>query len=974
MRERYTREESPRQSERFSHATVDALSAHLAILDETGEIVAVNRAWRAFGQANQAQLASVCEGVNYLSVCDAAAGPESEEAQQVANNIRAIISGQDKECAIEYPCHSAEEKRWFVVRVSRFSGDGVVRIVVAHENITERKQVEESLREREEWYRTSFVGALDGICLADAKTGLIIDCNQALAALVDRDKAELIGQHQTILHPPVEENKPFSPTFREHLGDKTGQVLNTQVVTKTGQIKEVAIKARVLNLAGKKVMQGLFRDITTQKRAEEALKESEAKYKAIFAGAAEGIFVTDIETKQTHYLNTAAYRMFGYTEEEFLRLEVPDMFSKEDRDFAMAEFAAHVRGEKSLTTDLPCCRKDGSKFYANINTSLMTLGGRPCIVGLFTDITDRKLAEDALQQFNQEMKSAAVQVKKLMSDVVIKNDFTGRFDNPTLTPCWEWKKCDNTACPSYRNHVNLRCWEIAGTLCGGKVQGRFANKIGDCSLCEVYQSARANPVVDLGETFNNMIAKLYDQYNELNESNQHLEAAIEQTKRMTVQAECATRAKSEFLANMSHEIRTPMTSILGFAEMLHEDVLCCDVCSDNTRCQKRLIYSEAISTIQRNGEHLLAVINDILDISKIEAGKFQLEPTRISPVQLVAEVVSLMRPQAAAKQLTLKTELAQFLPETVLTDPLRLRQILVNLVGNAIKFTDQGEVRLAVRMILGTGTAPFSSVENRDSPPVIPPRLSFDVTDTGIGMNEEQIGKLFKPFSQVDSSSTRKFGGTGLGLCISKHLAEALGGSIEVRSEPGKGSTFSVTIDPGPLDGTKMMHNAQESMFDRLPTTTAATSDKIELHGRILLAEDGLDNQRLISLLLKKAGADVSTVENGQLAVSAALAACEESKPFDVILMDMQMPVLDGYEATRQLRTLDYTGPIVALTAHAMAEDCQKCLDAGCNDYATKPIDRKKFLATVASWEARGQSHNDSPDSSTGGNQSSIAK
>ena len=279
----------------------------------------------------------------------------------------------------------------------------------------------------------------------------------------------------------------------------------------------------------------------------------------------------------------------------------------------------------------------------------------------------------------------------------------------------------------------------------------------------------------------------------------------------------------------------------------------------------------------------------------------------------------------------------------MLTDP--LRQILVNLVGNAIKFTDQGEVRLAVRLIsaLGKGTVPDQpsvgarSDENRDSPPIISPQLCFDVTDTGIGINEEQVGKLFQPFSQVDCSSTRKFGGTGLGLCISKHLAEVLGGNIEVQSTPGQGSTFSATIDPGPLDGMHMIQNTQEALLDRPPSTTAATPDKIALCGRILVAEDGLDNQRLIALLLRKAGAQVSAVDNGQLAVEAALAAREAGEPFDVILMDMQMPVLDGYAATRQLRKRGYTGPIVALTAHAMAEDCQKCLDAGCDDYLAKP-------------------------------------
>ncbi len=227
------------------------------------------------------------------------------------------------------------------------------------------------------------------------------------------------------------------------------------------------------------------------------------------------------------------------------------------------------------------------------------------------------------------------------------------------------------------------------------------------------------------------------------------------------------RAKSEFLANMSHEIRTPMTAILGYADLL---------LNEEGLEKAPPHWRQNLRTIKRNGEHLLELINDILDLSKIEAEKLQIEPTRCSPVQLVAEVVSLMRVQAKAKHLKLETELVGPLPETMLTDPLRLRQVLVNLVGNAIKFTDHGEVRIAVRLTDDSGH----------------PRLCFDVTDTGIGIDEEQVGKLFQPFNQVDNSSTRKFGGTGLGLCISKRLAEALGGSIEVRSKPGTGSTFSV--------------------------------------------------------------------------------------------------------------------------------------------------------------------------------------
>ena len=419
-----------------------------------------------------------------------------------------------------------------------------------------------------------------------------------------------------------------------------------------------------------------------------------------------------------------------------------------------------------------------------------------------------------------------------------------------------------------------------------------------------------------------------EQYAATLESNNQ---ALEESSRI---AKSATRAKSDFLANMSHEIRTPMTAILGYADIL----------LDEEGIEKAPVHRrQALKTIKRNGDHLLGLINDILDLSKVEAGKMQIEPIRCSPCDLLAEVVSLMRVRADAKQLKLEIEMVSPVPETIFTDPLRLRQVLVNLVGNAIKFTDQGEVRIAVQLTT-CGAA-------------VPAALRFDVTDTGIGMNEEQIGKLFQAFSQVDNSSTRKFGGTGLGLCISKRLTAAMGGKIEVHSTPGKGSTFSVTIDPGPLDGIRMIQNAKEAMFEHPPTPTTAPLDEIKLSGRILLAEDGPDNQRLIAFVLRKAGAEVTLAENGQIAHDEAKAALAQGRPFDVILMDMQMPVLDGYEATRRLRSEGYTGPIVALTAHAMAEDRKKCLDAGCDDFGTKPIDRQKLLTTVAHWMNPGQTN-----------------
>ncbi|PHS16483.1 MAG: hypothetical protein COA78_03915 [Blastopirellula sp.] len=389
---------------------------------------------------------------------------------------------------------------------------------------------------------------------------------------------------------------------------------------------------------------------------------------------------------------------------------------------------------------------------------------------------------------------------------------------------------------------------------------------------------------------------------------------------MAAAADTANRAKSEFLANMSHEIRTPMTAILGFNEILLENV-------NEPEC------IEAARTVKENGEFLIKLINEILDLSKIESGRLEVEQINCSPQGIVSEVASLMRVRATAKGLPLNVQFDGPIPETICSDPTRLRQVLINIVGNAIKFTETGSVEIVTRFL-------HESVNDQ--------KLQFEISDTGIGIPEDKFEKLFLPFSQVDSSTTRKFGGTGLGLAISKRMVELLGGEIAVSSTVGEGTTITVTISTGSLHNVRLIDDVVKSTAD-LETKEVAEKAITELTGlRILLAEDGHDNQRLIRFILKKAGADVTVVKNGQLAFDLATISANEDCPFDVIFMDMQMPVLDGYSATRQLRDSGYTRPIIALTAHAMSSDRQKCLDAGCNDYTTKPIDRTKLIDLAA--------------------------
>ena len=384
-------------------------------------------------------------------------------------------------------------------------------------------------------------------------------------------------------------------------------------------------------------------------------------------------------------------------------------------------------------------------------------------------------------------------------------------------------------------------------------------------------------------------------------------------------AEAANHSKSEFLANMSHEIRTPMSAILGYADMLMDPQL---TPSDRL---------DHVHTIRRNADHLLKVLNDILDISKIEAGKLQVERIAANPRQIVTDVLSLMRVRAVEKGITVDVTYAGAIPRTIQTDPTRLRQILINLVGNAIKFTESGGVNLVVTLA-------------RDHPD--DSRLEFSVIDSGIGMTDEQMKQLFKPFEQADSSTTRRFGGTGLGLTICRRLAQMLGGDIAVQSRPGAGSKFVLTIQTGSLDGVPLLSESREPLSP--PEPRRSVPQEIRLVGRILLAEDGVHNQKVISYYVKKAGAEVTVAGDGRAACQIATEAIEKGHPFDAILMDMQMPELDGYTAAATLRSRGYRGPIIALTAHAMSHDRAKCLQSGCTDYLSKPVDRDLLVSTLA--------------------------
>jgi len=799
----------------------------------------------------------------------------------------------------------------------------------------ERSEAAEALRESEAIYRT-LVENIPQKVFMKGRDLRYVSMNENYARDLGIRPADAVGKVDYDFFPKELADKYRADDQRIMEMGRT-EDLEEKYIQEGKEVWVHTVKTPVRDQQGEVVgVFGIFWDVTDRRRMEHELR----RLAVIAEQAAEGIAVADLDGN-LQFVNDAWAKMHGYESgAELAGKPLSVSHTDEQMKTEVAPFNAAVMRQGHHAGEVGHVRRDGTTFPTQMSVIVLKdEQGEPYgLAGFAEDITRRKRAEE--------------ERRRLAAILEATPDFVG-FADPKDTHILYINKAG-------RLMTGLAPDEDVTKLKIADVHPEWANRMlaetilptaardgvwtGECAF--LHRDGHEIPVlmVLLAHKTPSGEVEVFSTISRDISERKQVEDAIRQAK---AEAEQANAAKSQFLANMSHEIRTPMTAILGFAELIGHSIEGCVTCPDLQTCPTRAQNKESIRVIRRNGEHLLDLINDILDLSKVEAGRMEVERVPCSPVQIVEEAVSLMRARAIEKGLTLDARYEFPLPETILSDPVRVRQVLINLVGNAVKFCSKGGVEVAVRFMTDAGArASQRSAASQSSTGQA--SVAFDVKDTGIGMTPDEIGRLFQPFAQADSSMMRQHGGTGLGLAISKHLAEALGGDIHVVSRPGEGSTFTLTVEAELPEPVRMLNDLSEAAARASHQSQLPPPAAVRLCGRVLLAEDGPDNQKLIAMILRQAGADVDLASSGRGAVERVREGMAAGTPYDAILMDMQMPEMDGYEATSKLRESGYRGPVVALTAHAMAGDRQKCIDAGCDDYATKPVDCLGLLRMLA--------------------------
>ncbi|WP_168221679.1 PAS domain S-box protein [Aquisphaera giovannonii] len=815
---RRSAEEACRESERLAQSVLDSLRTPIAVLDESGCILAVNRSWNEFAEENGYNGAPPV-GTSYIRICEASTGEGAAEGAAFARGVRDVLAGHRASFELEYPCHSGANRRWFIGRVTPFGGAGPRRAVVAHSEVTSLKLAELSLRDSEERFRTVFESVPAGLVVVDGE-GLITMVNGRIVEWLGYAPAELIGEPIDMLIPRVIGRQDGQPTLGH-------------------------------------------------------------------AGPAD-------------------------------------------------------RREVAPDRELNAIRKDGSRFPVDAGLKLVQADSGPMMLVAIMDATERRRADRAIRALNAELErrvaERAADVHKLARIIDSSTDLIATA-TPGGVPLWEneaFRKVVLERSSAAARPPTIEAFHTPGSAARILGEGlpaavREGHWLGETEVLTA--AGHAIPVSQLILAHRDdegrvvFFSTIMRDITERKEMEKALRRQSEELTLANLELARASRLKDEFLASMSHELRTPLSAVLALSEALVEGVY--GAVTDE--------QASVIMDVEKSGRHLLGLINDILDLSKAEAGQMRLDPLPTTIDAIGQGSLRLVRQAAHARRISLSFSI-EGPAEEIVADELRLKQILVNLLSNAVKFTpDGGKVGLRVRADEGART------------------LAFTVWDTGIGIRREDIGILFQPFRQIDSRLSRQYTGTGLGLALVQKLAALHGGSVSVESEPGHGSRFMVTIpwvpfresqedpygrgegSPPAADGPVVM--AKGDGHPAMPESTGADPPLL------LLADDDDLNRKLICDVLTAAGYRVAQARDGEEAVRLST----ELKP-RLVLMDIQMPGTDGLEATRRLRSEPGTRtlPIVALTALAMPGDRERCLAAGADAYLSKPVTLDELRRTIA--------------------------
>lgn len=937
-----------KKSDYMLQATLDALSSHIAVLNEQGNIIIVNKAWQKFAEENKGLTIACGIGTNYIDVCRKAEGNCAQETASVAQGIADVMENRQTTFALEYPCHSPTEQRWFNVSVTRFSGDGPMRVVVAHENISGRKRNEDAIRINEERLRFITDNARVGLVMLDEERRYTF-ANATYAQILGLPSSNIVGLPVADVLAPVYETQIKPRLDRAFAGERVAYELHFP-----GQDGDrfFMVKYEPTTVDGfVSLVIVVITDITERKQTEELLREGESRVAGIVNAAMDAIITID-ETQRIILFNPSAERMFRCSRSFVLGQSIERLIPERFR----AAHGEHIRlfGQKGMTSRkmgalgaLSGLRADGEEFPIEASISQIEIAGQKLFTVILRDITERKHAESALLQAHDELEK---RVEERTSELQRVNETLRiegierkmamdalRQSSEALHEAQQMLRLVLNQIPQAifwkdRNSVYLGCnYRLtldAGYISPEELIGKSdrqmpwsqyaADYVADDKQVMEMDTPKLNieePLlkadgsaawlrtnkIPLHDASNNVVGVLCS-YEDITEQKQ-AESALRQARE---EADAANMAKSEFLSRMSHELRTPLNAILGFGQVLDKHVL-------------SPVAKESVGYILKGGRHLLDLINEVLDISRVESGHLELSLEPIGLDDIVPEACALTRTLAIERNISLTENTSDVRGIYVIADRQRLKQVLINLLANAIKYNVEG------------GQVHIHCETESDG------QTSIAIRDTGPGISPQNMKKLFTPFERLGASAT-EVEGTGLGLVLSQRLVTAMGGTLNVESVLGQGATFTIHL-PQTASPIQEIEKATE-----LTRNVTQLEPKENIY-KVLCIEDNPSNLRLLQVVLRDRS-DIVLLEAIQGSIGLDLARQHEP---NLILLDLNLPDINGREVLAKLQQSALTRdiPVIVVSADATANQIEKLLKEGAKAYLTKPLDVTIFLETL---------------------------